>query len=153
VVAALGGLAVSVLAAGPTGSGPAEGGGFLWVIRIRSSHFPGGEVKPSVHVVDLRQVKEPYRSRVRCFVGKISRIMFLARDSPATRPDCADCWIRMIRMSVLRRQTSHLLLISTNLGCGTVLTAACARQGWSATGYYYYYYVVGPVTSFFQHAS
>jgi hypothetical protein len=32
-------------------------------------------------------------------------------------------------MSVLRRQTSHLLLIRTNLGCGTVFTAACSRQG------------------------
>jgi hypothetical protein len=37
---------VSVLATGPTGfsvagSGPAEGGGFLWVIKIRSAHFLG----------------------------------------------------------------------------------------------------------------
>jgi hypothetical protein len=37
-------------------------------------------------------------------------------------------------------QPSHLLLIRTNLDCGTVLTAACARQGCSATHYYYYYY-------------
>jgi hypothetical protein len=42
--AALGGLVVSVLATGPTGlaaagSGPAEGGGFLWVIKICSAHF------------------------------------------------------------------------------------------------------------------
>jgi hypothetical protein len=37
-------------------------------------------------------------------------------------------------MSVLRQVTSHLLLIRTSLGCGTVVTAACARQGCSATG-------------------
>jgi hypothetical protein len=42
--AALGGLAVSVLAIGPTGlaragSGPAEDDGYLWVIKIRSTHF------------------------------------------------------------------------------------------------------------------
>jgi hypothetical protein len=43
---------------------------------------------------------------------------------------------------VLWQQVSHLLLIRTNLGYGyeTVLTAACARQGCSATYYYYYYY-------------
>jgi hypothetical protein len=42
-------------------------------------------------------------------------------------------------MSVLGLQTSQLL-IRTNLGYGTVLTAACARQGCSATGYYDYDY-------------
>jgi hypothetical protein len=36
---------------------------------------------------------------------------------------------------VLRRQPSHLLLIRTNLGSGTVLTAACARQVCCATDY------------------
>jgi hypothetical protein len=36
---------------------------------------------------------------------------------------------------VLRRPTSHLLLIRTNLGYGTVLTAACTRQGCSATDF------------------
>jgi hypothetical protein len=45
-------------------------------------------------------------------------------------------------MSVLRRQTSHPLLIHTNLGYDTILMAACARQGCSATVYYYCYYVV-----------
>jgi hypothetical protein len=43
-MAALGGLVVSVLATGPlglaaAGSSPAEKGGFLWVIKIRSAHF------------------------------------------------------------------------------------------------------------------
>jgi hypothetical protein len=45
-VAALGGLVVSVLATGPTrlstGSNPAEDSGFLWVIKIRSTHFLRG---------------------------------------------------------------------------------------------------------------
>jgi hypothetical protein len=36
-----------------------------------------------------------------------------------------------------RQQASHLLLIRTNLGYGTVLTAVSARQGCSATHYYY----------------
>jgi hypothetical protein len=60
---------------------------------------------------------------VRCFVGKISRTLFLTRDSPAT----------LLDGSVLRREASHLLLIRTNLGYGTVSMAACARQGCSAT--------------------
>jgi hypothetical protein len=58
---------------------------------------------------------------------------------PASLPDGSGCWIRIIRMSVSRRQASHLLLIRTNLGYGTVLTAACARQGCDTTDYYYYY--------------
>jgi hypothetical protein len=60
------------------------------------------------------------------------RPLFLIHDSPASLPDGSGCWTGMIRMSVLRRQPSHLLLIRTNLGYGTVLTAACARQGRSA---------------------
>jgi hypothetical protein len=44
---ALGGLVVSVLATGhvglaAAGSGPAEDGGFLWVIKIRVAHFLQG---------------------------------------------------------------------------------------------------------------
>jgi hypothetical protein len=39
----------------------------------------------------------------------------------------------MIRMSVLWQQASHLLLNRTDSGYGTVLTAACARQGCSAS--------------------
>jgi hypothetical protein len=35
---------------------------------------------------------------------------------------------------VLRQNASHLLLKCTNLGYGTVLTAACALQGCSASG-------------------
>jgi hypothetical protein len=43
-MAALGCIEVSVLATGSTGhsvasSGPAEDGGFLWAIKIRSVHF------------------------------------------------------------------------------------------------------------------
>jgi hypothetical protein len=37
-------------------------------------------------------------------------------------------------MCVLGLQTSHLLLIRTDLGYGTGLTAACTRQGCSAIG-------------------
>jgi hypothetical protein len=37
-------------------------------------------------------------------------------------------------MRVLGLQASHLLLIRTNLGYGTVLTAACTPQGCSACG-------------------
>jgi hypothetical protein len=45
VMAALGGLVVSVLATGPTGhsvagSNPTEDGGILWVRKIPSTHFP-----------------------------------------------------------------------------------------------------------------
>jgi hypothetical protein len=36
---------------------------------------------------------------------------------------------------VLRQRVSHLLLKFTDLGCGTVLTAACVRQGYSASGF------------------
>jgi hypothetical protein len=53
---------------------------------------------------------------------------FLTLDSPASLPDGSGCWIRMIRMSVLRLQTGHQLLIPTNLSYGTLLTAACARR-------------------------
>jgi hypothetical protein len=77
---------------------------------------------------------------VRCFVGKPSRTLFLTCDSPASLPGGSGCWIRMIRMSVLRQQTSHLLLICTNFGYGTVLMAACAHPQCSATQYYYYNY-------------
>jgi hypothetical protein len=42
---------------------------------------------------------------------------------------------------VLRRKASHLPLIHTNLGYGTVLTGACARQGCSATDDDDYYYI------------
>jgi hypothetical protein len=40
---------------------------------------------------------------------------------------------------VLRQQVSHLLLKCIDLGYGTVLTAACARQGCSATRYLFIY--------------
>jgi hypothetical protein len=49
--------------------------------------------------------------------------------------DGSGCLIRMIRMNVLRQKTSLLLLICTDFGCGTVLTAACIHQGCSATDY------------------
>jgi hypothetical protein len=76
---------------------------------------------------------EPYRASLGFFVGKISRTLFLSRNFSASLSDGSGCWIRMIRMSVLRRWASHLLLIRTNLGYGTVLRAACAHQGCNAT--------------------
>jgi hypothetical protein len=56
--------------------------------------------------------------------------------SPASLPDGSGCWIRLITMCVLRQKASHLLLIRTNSGYGTLLTAACVRQGCSAGDYY-----------------
>jgi hypothetical protein len=53
-------------------------------------------------------------------------------------------------MNVLGQEASHLLLIRTNLGYGTVLTAACDRKGCSATYYYCYYYLV--TFPYLQHA-
>jgi hypothetical protein len=81
---------------------------------------------------------QPYRAWLRCFVGKISRKLFLIRDSPASLPDGSGCWIRTIRMRVLWLQASHVLLIPTNLGYGTVLTAACARQSCSASDFLFF---------------
>jgi hypothetical protein len=46
----------------------------------------------------------------------------------------------MIQMRVLRQRASHLLLIRTDLGYGTVLPVACARPGCSAPDCYYYYH-------------
>jgi hypothetical protein len=46
----------------------------------------------------------------------------------------------MIRMSVLGLLASHLLLIHTNLGCGTVLMAACTHKGCSASGYHHHHH-------------
>jgi hypothetical protein len=68
LIATLGSLMGSVLATGPMGlaaadSGLAENGGFLWVIKICSSHFlqrRSKAVGPSV--VDLQHVKQPYRA-------------------------------------------------------------------------------------------
>jgi hypothetical protein len=44
-------------------------------------------------------------------------------------------------MRVLGPWASHLLLIRTNLGCGTVLMAACARQGLVPLIIIIYYYI------------
>jgi hypothetical protein len=43
----------------------------------------------------------------------------------------------MIRIVLRQQQASHLLLVRTNLGYRTILTAACTRPGCSATHYYY----------------
>jgi hypothetical protein len=69
-----------------------------------------------------------------CFISQISRPMFLTRDSSASLPDGSGCWIKMIRVRVLGLQGRQLLPIRTNSDYGTVLTAACARKGFSASG-------------------
>jgi hypothetical protein len=51
-------------------------------------------------------------------------------------------------MRVLGPQASHLLLIRTNLGYGTVLTAACARQGCSASVLVVFFFTFGSLTDF-----
>jgi hypothetical protein len=85
------------------------------------------------HVVDLRHVKEPYRAWVRCFVGQISWPLFLTRDILLLRYQMAlvveSGWFE----TMLGQQVSHLLLKYTKSGYETVLTAACASQGCSAT--------------------
>jgi hypothetical protein len=53
-------------------------------------------------------------------------------------------------LGIIRHQASHLHLIHTNLGYGTVLTAACCRQGCSATDdddYYYCKELLGNIPS------
>jgi hypothetical protein len=92
------------------------------------------------HAIDLGHVKEPYRAWVRCFFGQIYRPLFLTRDSPASLPDGSGCRIRMVRMRVLGLQTSHLILIRTNLVYGTALAAACARQACSVSGFFFVWF-------------
>jgi hypothetical protein len=53
-------------------------------------------------------------------------------------------------MSVLRRETSHLLLIRTDLGHETVLTTACARQGRNATLLLLLLLLLGPVAELYR---
>jgi hypothetical protein len=45
-------------------------------------------------------------------------------------------WLEII----MKQKASHLLLIRTNLGYGNVLTAACARQGCSASGLVWFFF-------------
>jgi hypothetical protein len=120
---ALGGLVVSVLASGPTGYS-VEDGGFFRVIKIRNSHF-------------LRRGRFTVCKRTLHSMSEmICRPNFLtcfSPASPASLPDGSGCWIRLIRKPVLWQQVSHLLHKYTEWGYETVLTAACARQGCSAT--------------------
>jgi hypothetical protein len=52
------------------------------------------------------------------------------------------CSLRMIRMRVFGLHAGHhLLLIRTKLGYRTILTAACARQGCSASGLVWFFEV------------
>jgi hypothetical protein len=67
---------------------------------------------------------------------------FLTHDFPASLPDGSGYLIRMIRVHVLGLQASHLLLIRTYLGYGTVLMAACAHLGCSASGLVCFWFFV-----------
>jgi hypothetical protein len=109
--AGLGDLVVSVLDPGSSG------------LSVAGS----GAAKGGGFLWDKSHVKEPYRPWVNALSAKfpepcVSPVIFLLR----------------YQMAVLKWQTSHLLFIRTNLGYGTVIMAACARQGRSATDYYYY---------------
>ena len=64
------------------GPNPTENFGFYRAKKILSTPSFVGEVKPSVHVVDLRHVKDPWMlSGSRAFSGKINR-PFLAHIVP-----------------------------------------------------------------------
>jgi hypothetical protein len=94
---------------------------------------------------------------MRCFIGQICRSLFVTRDSPVSLPDGSGCGIGMIGLRVLGQEASHLLLIRTDLGYGTVLTAACALQCCSASGLFFQckitttdcFIVIGSADAFF----
>jgi hypothetical protein len=97
----------------------------------------GGEVKPSVRCRRFTAFKGTLQS-----MGEtLCRPNF---PNPVSHPSfsCLTTrWLWLLnRMRVLGLQTSHLQLIRTNLGYGTILTAVGARQGCSATDYYYHYH-------------
>jgi hypothetical protein len=55
---------------------PAEGYGFLWAIKVRSTNFFGGEAKPAVSRRSiLLQFKEPYGMK-EILLGQIQRPFF-----------------------------------------------------------------------------
>jgi hypothetical protein len=92
----------------------------------------GAEVNPSVPCRRFTACKRTLQSLSEMLCRRISRTPFLTRVSPPSLPDGSGCWIRKISI-VLLQQTSHLLLIRTNSGYGTLLTAACVCPGCSAT--------------------
>jgi hypothetical protein len=67
----------------------------------------------------------------------LCRPNFLTCFSPVIFSCFAIRWLWLLNQAdsknVLWQQVSHLLLKYTKSGYGTVLTAACARQGYSAT--------------------
>jgi hypothetical protein len=128
---------VTGLATGPTGHSvagwsPTEDGGFLWVIKFPGAHFlrrgskavgPMSSIygmlkNPTQHEWDALSVKFPDPFLTRDILFRYQ--MALAVESG---------WFE----KVLWQQVSHLLLKYTRSGYGTVLTAACACQGCSAT--------------------
>jgi hypothetical protein len=74
---------VSAHATGPMGlaaatSGPAEDGGFLWAIKIRSAHF-------------LPACKRSVESMGEMLCPPNFPTLFLTRDYPASLPDGSGC--------------------------------------------------------------
>jgi hypothetical protein len=87
---------VSLIDTGPTGptvadSGPAEDGGFLCVIKVRSTSF-GGEVKPSFPCHRFTACKRAPQSMSEMLcLQNFYRTLFLTGDSPASLPDGSGC--------------------------------------------------------------
>jgi predicted RNA binding protein YcfA (HicA-like mRNA interferase family) len=127
---------VSVLARGPTvaGSGQAEDRGFVWAIKSLARTSFGGEVKPSVPCRRFTACKRTLHS----MSEMLCRPNFLTCFSPVIFSCFATRWLWLLNQDdskfVLRQKVSHLFLKHTKSGYGTVLTAACARQGCSASG-------------------
>jgi hypothetical protein len=92
-----------------------------WWKSVARTSF-GGEVKPSVPCRRFTACKRTLRS---------TSEMLCRQNFPTPISHPCFSWYTT-RWLCVEVQTSHLLLICTNLGYGTVLTAACARQGCSA---------------------
>jgi hypothetical protein len=118
-----------------------------WVEERRQNGIENTRIMIHTHSLKLSHYRDIYDfrdgatwccrfMRSNCSVGRISRTLFLTRDSPSSLLDGL-CW---------GSRLATLLLIRTNLGYGTVITAACTRQGFSAADddddYYYYYLLV-----------
>jgi hypothetical protein len=88
------GLVVSVLATGPTGysvagSSPTEDSGFLWVIKIRSTHFLRREVKLSV----------PCKRTLHSMSELLCRPNFLTCFSPVIFSCFATSWLWLLNQA------------------------------------------------------
>jgi hypothetical protein len=89
-----------------------------------------GEVKPSVPWCRFTACKRTLQS--------MSEMLWRQSFPNAVSP--RESAVMLLDGSVLRRQVSHLLLIHTNFGYGTILMAACACQGCSATDHHHHHH-------------